>query len=69
MIALVFGDEKRANPNPKRIKLIMMKKSFVELSRVKNSKSPIAAKTIPIEAIILGSIMSDNQPLNGEKIA
>ena len=67
--AFVFGDEKRAKPAPRNIRTGMMKLRGLFSSRNTSRDKPMVTIVIPIEATILGSILSDNFPANGEIIA
>lgn len=68
-MALVLGDENKANPNPKIIRLKTIKLIGVLALRGTSNKRPIKLNAIPTEAVILGSILSDKRPASGEKIA
>ena len=65
---LIVGDEKRAKPNPRMIKLIIMNSLLcLRLRKAKHRKSVTPVKVIPIEATIRGSILSESLPAIGEK--
>ena len=67
--AFVFGEENNANPNPRNIKLIVIESTLVCVVRKININSPIVVITIPAEATIRGSVLSDSFPEIGENIA
>jgi hypothetical protein len=69
MIALVLGDENKANPRPMKIRLIIIDINGVAGTRKVNRTSPTAQRPMPVDATILGSILSDNLPAKGEKTA
>ena len=66
MIALVLGDENRANPKPITIRLSMTNPRPVFWPRKVNRKSAIMVKPIPMDATTLGSILSESLPARGE---
>lgn len=67
--ALVFGDAKKERPKPSIIKEDKIKLSD-EFKFIKNIITKlIKVIPIPIDDIILGSILSDILPETGEKIA
>ena len=68
-MALVFGDEKRANPKPIRIKLDIINVKVESLSNNEKRISPTVVKAIPIDATIRGSTLSESLPARGEKTA
>ena len=66
---MVLGEEKRAKPRPRRIKLAIIKGVVVFSFRKIKRKSPTVVRAIPVEATILGSIRSESLPVKGEKSA
>ena len=67
MTALVLGDEKRAKPKPRRVKVkIIPDRPVFAVTEVRR-KSPMAVKAIPAEATILGWMRSETLPAKGEK--
>ena len=68
MTALVFGDEKKPNPIPRIIRLTMIKRREESLPRNVSSTRPRVVKTIPMEAMMPGSILSERLPAIGEQI-
>ena len=69
MIAVVFGDEKNANPIPKIISVyVMWFMGVVGFIGVKLSM-PKVIVSIPIEAIIDGLCLSASNPATGESVA
>ena len=69
IMALMFGEENRANPNPRIIRLRMIKgRTVLFLISVKSTR-PKVVRAIPSEAITRGSILSESFPANGEKAA
>lgn len=69
MIALVLGDEKRANPTPRISRQIIMNVNPVDPFSVESRNSPVVVSAIPKEATIRGSIRSEMIPANGESMA
>ncbi len=69
MIAFMIGDENKAEPKPRILRLAKMKaRALLLINRIK-SINPTAVRPIPKEAITRGSILSESRPANGEKIA
>ncbi len=68
-MAFVFGDEKRAYPNPRSTRLAMI--SGIGVSGVRNVKmaSPRVMKTIPADATYCGSTRSESLPAGVANIA
>jgi len=67
--AFVFGDEKSANPNPRKIRLVIINITLVSGFRKINMNNPIVVIIIPVDATIRGSILSEIFPDIGEKTA
>ncbi len=68
-MALTLGEEKRAKPKPRTIRLQTIKVREVCISRNISGISPTTTIAIPVEARILGSILSESLPARGEKTA
>lgn len=64
----MFGDEKRAKPNPRIIRYIVIKSIEVVLFMNDKTSNPKLVNPIPIEAIIPGCILSESLPARGERI-
>ena len=69
MTALVFGEEKRANPKPRQMRLETMKNKDDDRPRSMNIKRPALVIPIPAEATTRGSTLSESLPARGEKTA
>jgi hypothetical protein len=67
--AFVFGEENKANPNPRNTRLTIIETILVCIFRKIRINNPIVVIIIPAEATICGSILSDNFPERGEKTA
>lgn len=66
MTAFMFGEAKRARPKPRSAKLpIMSSKLPVGITRARRSKA-VEVMAIPVEAMILGSLLSESFPARGE---
>ena len=68
-MALVLGEEKSANPNPRTIRPAMRSVRLVVGVRKVNVNIPMVEIAIPSDASIWGSNLSENLPAIGEKIA
>ena len=66
MIALVFGEENRANPSPQSTRIATIHDSGEPASRNAVRKSPAALIAMPVEATIRGSTLSERRPARGE---
>ena len=62
MMALVFGEEKRAKPKPSKIRQPMMYPSGVFCSKKISRNNPMVVNIIPTVATIRGSIRSESLP-------
>jgi hypothetical protein len=69
MMALVFGDEKRANPNPSTARMNMSWIIGVLVVRKLRVISPITMIPMPKEESFAGSIVSERLPAYDEKTA
>ena len=70
MMALVFGDEKKAKPRPRRARTATMKPNPVSPSRPRaRRRSPPATRAIPAEATTWASIRSESLPAQGDRTA
>ena len=69
MIALLFGEEKNANPVPIKRKIPPTKTIGICVSRNEKPKMPIAVIAIPAEATRRGSCLSDSVPASGDSSA
>jgi len=66
MIALVLGDEKKANPVPRRANRVIIAGILVVSSKRVKVNSAKVVNAIPKEAMIRGSILSESLPAIGE---
>lgn len=69
MIALIFGEEKRAKPKPRTSKTMTISQTGVAGESAAKTASPAAVIAIPIEASTLGSFLSESFPAQGENSA
>ena len=69
MIEFMFGEEKSANPQPKKSNVPISIHNGVVLVRSENENSDSAVIAIPVVARILGSILSESLPVNGVSTA
>ena len=67
--AFVLGEEKKAKPKPRMIRLTKMNPIAVFWPKKVSKISPIVVRAIPMEARICGAILSESLPARGEKIA
>ena len=66
MMAFILGEENRANPHPRKIRLHTIKKTGEEGLRKDNASSPAQVMDMPVVAKILGSTRSESRPANGD---
>ena len=66
--ALVLGEEKLANPRPRRHNPIMMIIKLVSSTKKVNNIHPMVLRIIPNAATLRGSAKSDNFPASGENM-
>ncbi len=69
MTALVFGEEKRANPNPKRTRLAMIWGIGVSGARNVRRARPRVVSAMPADATYCGSTRSESLPAGVAKSA
>src|ERR1039458_2048139 len=69
MTALVLGEEKRAKPTPSTTRVAMISAIGVAADRKLKKRRQQKIRAIPAEATILGSILSDNFQVKGERAA
>ena len=69
IIAFVFGEEKKAKPKPRTMRLTKMNPIAVFWPTKVSKISPMVVMAIPAEARICGAILSESLPASGEKIA
>ena len=67
--AFVLGEEKRPNPRPRTIRLMIIIEFEKEASIKIKGMRPIVLRAIPVVATSLGSTLSDNLPDRGAQIA
>ena len=67
-MAFVFGEEKKANPKPSKIRMKTKVTRLVLLVINIRKINPKVDNAIPMDAIIRGSNLSDNLPAIGAKM-
>ena len=68
-MAFALGDENKLNPKPVIIKAVIKVEIVLCIFIDPNISKPHAVITIPTDAMILGSSLSDKRPTKGEKTA
>ena len=69
MIALLLGEEKKANPSPMRAISAIITGKFVCRVTNANISNPSVVRAMPMDETILGSTLSERRPANGENSA